>query len=373
MQEEDPPWCCFMNPMPAATPAATIVIGQTDCDSFAPDYHGPPLPVLAAVGSGPLHKFGMTGRWDLQKAVTEKADALLRSVRFEQVESKEAVWDDLIFQLGPRRFVYVEKDRLQGYAGTAAEAEAIAKTFAERYALPPDPEGGSYSMIRVDREIGRITVPLPAESMLSEETFALHYGEAAVAWHQDFVKRLTSRKSGLAILEGPPGTGKTSYLRHLMGVLRQSHRFYFIPASTLGVLSDPNFIGFWADQRRRHEDKQFAVILEDCDAALMTRGADNREQVSAILNLTDGMLADFLRLQVLCTINGRAADIDQALLRPGRLICHRVFGRLDRDHAERLASLLGRKLPAASDYSLAEIFVDPEACEAPRPRIGFSF
>ena len=40
-------------------------------------------------------------------------------------------------------------------------------------------------------------------------------------------------------------------------------------------------------------------------AALMTRGSDNRDQVSAILNLSDGMLADYLRLQIICTINCR--------------------------------------------------------------------
>jgi len=37
------------------------------------------------------------------------------------------------------------------------------------------------------------------------------------------------------------------------------------------------------------------------------------------------MLADFLRLQIICTINCSAADIDPALLRPGRLLCHRVL------------------------------------------------
>jgi hypothetical protein len=101
---------------------------------------------------------------------------------------------------------------------------------------------------------------------------------------------------------------------------------------------------------------KFVVILEDSDAALMTRGSDNREQVSAILNLSDGMLADFLRLQIICTINCSAADIDPALLRPGRLLCHRVFGRLDYTQATRLAESLGRKLPQARDYSLAEVF-----------------
>jgi len=31
----------------------------------------------------------------------------------------------------------------------------------------------------------------------------------------------------------------------------------------------------------------------------MPRGTDNRDQVSALLNLSDGMLADFLRLQII--------------------------------------------------------------------------
>ena len=157
-----------------------------------------------------------------------------------------------------------------------------------------------------------------------------------------------------------------------MGVLKKSHRFYFIPPATVEVLSDPKFIGFWANERRRHADRKFVVILEDSDAALMTRGTENREQVSAILNLSDGMLADFLRLQIICTINCRAADIDQALLRPGRLLCHHVFRRLDYDQASRLAQSLGKKLPVVRDYSLAEVFAGDASAEINRPRIGFS-
>ena len=104
----------------------------------------------------------------------------------------------------------------------------------------------------------------------------------------------------------------------------------------------------------------------------MMRGADNRDQVSALLNLTDGMLGDFLRLQIICTINCSAADIDPALLRPGRLLCHRVFGRLDRAQAARLAERLGRKLPVAGDYSLAEVFAGHEQEQRGRRAIGFA-
>jgi hypothetical protein len=347
-----------------------VVCGNTETDSFAPTHHSPHVPVLTAFGHGPMHRFRINGRWDLKRAAMEQAAKLLRSSQL--VESQDnPLWDDLTFQLAPNSLLYVSEICLEGYASSAAEAEAIVREFAKNYTRPPEPAGGSYSLIRVDRGISDITVPLMPETLLSNELFELHYTAETRAWHGEFMRRLTTRKNGLVILEGTPGTGKTSYLRHLMGVLRESHRFYFIPASTLQVLTDPNFIGFWADQRRRHPNTQFAVILEDSDAALMARGADNREQVSSILNLTDGMLADFLRLQIICTINGRATDIDQALLRPGRLISHRIFPRLDRDHAGRLAAHLGRALPAAPDYSLAEIFADPEPREAATTSIGF--
>ncbi|HEV2454454.1 MAG TPA: AAA family ATPase, partial [Verrucomicrobiae bacterium] len=187
-----------------------------------------------------------------------------------------------------------------------------------------------------------------------------------------FVRKLRDRRHGLSIFEGKPGTGKTFYLRHLMGVLKESHRFYFMPTANLGVLSRPEFIGFWAEQRRSYGDRKFVVILEDSDAALLTRGTDNREQVSAILNLSDGLLADFLRLQIICTINCSSADIDPALLRPGRLLCHRVFKRLHHVQAARLAESLGKTLPTADDYSLAEIFGGNGAQGISRPRIGFA-
>ncbi len=60
----------------------------------------------------------------------------------------------------------------------------------------------------------------------------------------------------------------------------------------------------------------YGETAEDADAAIMTRGKDNQDQVSALLNLSDGMLGDFLSLQIICTINCAAAEIDQALLRP---------------------------------------------------------
>jgi len=281
-------------------------------------------------------------------------------------------WDDLTFQFGHRAFLYADRNRIVGYASTSIEAEQLVTQFCKAYSKPPVPSGGVFYLIQQERDIVRCQqVALSPDTILSDETLRLHYGDGSEKWHQSFVENLNHRIHGLSIFEGSPGTGKTSYIRHLIGVLKESHRFYFVPTSTMGVLSRPEFIGFWADQRRIHSNHKFVVVLEDSDAALMTRSSDNREQVNAILNLSDGMLADFLRLQIVCTINCTAADIDQALLRPGRLLCHRVFKRLDYCHAVRLADSLGRKLPVARDYSLAEVFAEDDNNEINHPHMGF--
>jgi len=98
------------------------------------------------------------------------------------------------------------------------------------------------------------------------------------------------------------------------------------------------------------------MVLEDAESAVAPRAVDNRSEVSAILNVTDGLLADFLQLHIIATINCGTADIDQALLRQGRLLAQRTFGRLSHGDGHRLAASLGKELPLQSDYSLAEIF-----------------
>ena len=366
-------------PAPGNSDSPTRMICHlAEANAFVEEYRKPHVPVMSAFGGGRLHVCRFYGSWDLDRMVTDNADALFRSIRkLSSKDAKDATkeWDDLTFRFGPQAFLYADKDRIIGFAATSVEAEKLVAKFSQKYRkpMPPTSDGGIFFLVQQDGDnIKTKEVSLSSDTVLKPESLALHYGTGSGEWHQSFVKKLSERTNGLSIFEGRPGTGKTFYLRHLMGELKESHRFYFIPTSTMAILSRPDFIGFWTDQRWHHSNKKFVVVLEDSDAALMTCGSDNREQVSAILNLSDGMLADFLRLQIICTINCSASDIDSALLRPGRLVCHRVFGRLDYTQAARLAESLGTTLPPASDYSLAEIFAGNGGSEINHPRIGFA-
>jgi len=361
-----------------AASAASVICSLNGSRTFWEDANQPHVPILAAFGGDRLHSCRLWGSWDLDKMILDHADVLFRSIR--KLPSKEAkeptkVWDDLTFKFGPKTFVYADKDRIVGFATSSNEAEQIVTQFSQKYHKPKPAvaSGGVFYLMQYEGDNVRTReVALSLSTVLKPEAISLHYGNGSGEWHKNYVAKLCERPNGLTIFEGKPGTGKTFYLRHLMGELKESHRFYFIPTSSLHVLSRPDFIGFWADQRLQYSERKFVVVLEDSDGALMTRGNDNRDQVNSLLNLADGMLADFLRLQIICTINCSASDIDPALLRPGRLLCHRVFERLDYAQATRLAESLGRKLPQPRDYSLAEVFAGDDIEEIKHQRVGFA-
>jgi hypothetical protein len=98
------------------------------------------------------------------------------------------------------------------------------------------------------------------------------------------------------------------------------------------------------------------VVLEDAEDLLVQRGADNRDKVSSLLNISDGLLGEFLQMHLLRTVNCAIEKLDPAIVRPGRLHACREVKRLSRDQAQSLAAAKGLKLPEQGDYSLAEIY-----------------
>jgi SpoVK/Ycf46/Vps4 family AAA+-type ATPase len=184
----------------------------------------------------------------------------------------------------------------------------------------------------------------------------LHYGQDFLDWHLGFLRQLKTRGNGLTVLQGEPGVGKTSYLRSLMAELRLSHKFFYIPITSFGLLATPACTDFWLAQNERHKALRSVCVIEDGDMLLAKRGADNQQLLSDLLNLSDGFLADTLRVQIIVTVNSEIDQLDPAVVRPGRLQAARKFRRLSPAEAEKIAAKRKLKLPPQESYSLGEIY-----------------
>ncbi len=216
---------------------------------------------------------------------------------------------------------------------------------------------------------------LPPEPSAAE--LVLTYGEDIQKWIAKFGKTTVARTGGFTLLEGPPGTGKTSLIMQFIRQLQETHVFYALPASQANAFAAAEFVPFWQRQHTLHNSKVKVIMVEDADGLLQSeRRRAGDPLLAAMLNVADGLSGRLLRLHVLCTVNCKVSELEPAFLRPGRLLQHRRVDLLPADRAAALAAHRGLEWPPAKakeEYSLAEVLnptiatpLDPK-----RKAIGF--
>jgi hypothetical protein len=152
---------------------------------------------------------------------------------------------------------------------------------------------------------------------------------------------------GIVLLHGLPGTGKTTYLRHLIASIDK--KVLFVSPNVAGNLMNPEFIDLLIDYPNA------VLVIEDAEQILMDRKLNSYSSVSNLLNISDGLLSDCLNVQIICTFNSALSVVDHALLRKGRLIARYEFDKLDIAKAKRLSEHLGIDQVITKPMTLAEI------------------
>lgn len=195
-----------------------------------------------------------------------------------------------------------------------------------------------------------------------------NYLSSVVEDYNFVVKDLASAspRGRLVILDGPPGTGKTYFVRGLINEIENSV-FLIVPSSLVSHISDPSFMPAIINL---HEDENVPIILvlEDADIALLPRSMDTMSTISDLLNFADGIVGNIIDFRIIVTTNAKKMEIEPALLRKGRLSRNVHIGKLSVEKAkevfERLvgnkiepdtkwASILDKEMVLADVYDLA--------------------
>lgn len=174
---------------------------------------------------------------------------------------------------------------------------------------------------------------------------------------EEIDKFIKSKEGGLSIFYGKPGCGKSSYIKYLAQT--HTNRVFNILSQDL-LLS--GLSGFRKHLLTKDQGGGTCIyIIEDCEKLLISRDKSfgDTSVISELLNLSDGIFGDYLKIKFILTFNANVPDLDTALLRKGRLKVKYEFKPLSGERLETLAKELGIDLTEEekkSGLSLADLY-----------------
>lgn len=161
----------------------------------------------------------------------------------------------------------------------------------------------------------------------------------------------------ICILNGEPGTGKTHLIRSIL--MQLDCVFLIVPSNMIDSLDKPDFLPLLMNIKSEHE-KSIIMIIEDGDTCLVPRKNDNISTIASLLNLSDGILGSIIDIKMIISTNANIEEMDQAILRPGRLCKNIHVGALPYEQANRVYHRLMKDdtihLHEKRYYTIAEIY-----------------
>lgn len=187
-----------------------------------------------------------------------------------------------------------------------------------------------------------IEIPLKRDRMPVAEMYPWLEGRSLESYYEDFM----ASPASILLLIGPPGTGKTTFIR---GMLQHTESSATVSYDAAVLEKDYVFASFI-------EGDKSLLILEDADMFLKSRKEGNT-MMHKFLNVGDGLVTTKGKKLVFSTNLPSIKDIDPALVRPGR--CYDIvhFNELTQTEAEALAAKTGATLNGKREsWSIADVF-----------------
>lgn len=203
-----------------------------------------------------------------------------------------------------------------------------------------------------------IEVPLRPDRVPVSEMYPWLKGESLESYYDRFMHSDAS----ILLLIGPPGTGKTTFIR---GLLQHSNESAIVTYDANILSKDHVFANFVEGDRS-------VMVIEDADNFLGARSNGN-DLMHKFLNVGDGLVTTKNKKLIFSTNLPSVKDIDSALVRPGRCFDIVTFDLLTADQAASLAKKLNVDFQEtnAGKYSIADIFHKQVQASTPKRKLGF--
>lgn len=155
--------------------------------------------------------------------------------------------------------------------------------------------------------------------------------------------------SSILLLLGPPGTGKTSWIKGLLYETKNNGIVTYDPEILKRDYVFANFISGEAN----------VMVIEDADVFLKSREGHGNDLMHKFLNIGSGLISSAKKKIIFSTNLSNIRDVDEALVRPGRCYDVMQFRNLTLTEAKILAAAKGIDFNpdlCNNELSVAEVF-----------------
>ena len=176
-----------------------------------------------------------------------------------------------------------------------------------------------------------------------------------------WLKKSKKQQSGLSILYGKRGTGKSSAIKYLATKLDRN--LIFVPNNLVDLtINSSDFSKFL----RKHENP--ILILDDCEMIFNEFFTKSNIIVNNLMQLVDGLLSNKLSIITIFNVEDKS-EIDHNLIECNNLIDIIEFTDLSNSEANQLSELLGYKQKHKNDIRLLDLIKNNKSDN--KKRLGF--
>jgi|SRR5882672_1990159 len=162
-----------------------------------------------------------------------------------------------------------------------------------------------------------------------------------------YLQRYLNSDEPVLLVAGPPGTGKTTFLRHLLCNHNLSAEIIYDETLMTNDSIFQSFLFGTSD----------VMLIEDADRILTPREGGDNSLMARFLNVSEGVIILPNKKMIFTTNISDYSRVDQALIRAGRCFDVLITRELTYQEAQIAATVAGLQVPSDNkDYTLAELF-----------------